>query len=172
MAELGWFAGQRVELIEGEIMVQSPQKFVHYALTDRVAELLRNVLGTGVWVRTQAPLDLGAPSEPEPDVSVVPGSRKDYTDHPTTALLIVEISDTSLANDRIRKASLYAGSSIADYWIVNLVNNQLEVFRNPIPDLTHIYGFRYQDVTILKATDHVSCLTAPQTKILVANLLP
>jgi Uma2 family endonuclease len=172
MAELGWFIGQRVELIEGEVMVQSPQKFSHYATTDQAAEVLRKVFEPGAWVRIQGPLDLGADSEPEPDVSVVSGSRKNYTRHPTTALLLVEVSDTSLANDRRRKGSLYARAGIGDYWIINLVDPQLEVYRNPVPDGTQPYGFRYADQTILHLSDYVAPLAAPQVQIALTDLLP
>jgi Uma2 family endonuclease len=172
MADLGWFAGQRVELIEGDVMVLSPQKFLHYSTCDRVAETLRRILGPTVWVRIQAPIDLGPFSEPEPDVSAVSGSRDDYTNHPTTALLIVEVSDTTLANDRGRKASLYARAHIADYWVVNLVDSQLEVFRNPVPDAAQPYGYRYSDVTTLAGSDTVIPLLVPQARVSVADLLP
>ena len=84
-------------------------------------------------------------------MAVVPGGPRDYTrtGHPTTALLIVEISETTLAYDRGRKASLYARAKIADYWIVNLVHSRLEVRRNPVPDQGERYGWRYQDVLLL-----------------------
>jgi Uma2 family endonuclease len=171
MARLGWFAGQRVELIEGEVMVLSPQKFSHYSTTDRTAEVLRNALGKGFWVRVQGPIDLGTHSEPEPDVSVVSGSRDDYSDHPSMALLVVEVSDTTLASDRSRKASLYARAGFVDYWIVNLVDHRLEVYRNPAPDDGEPFGYRYCDITVLGLDDWVSPLTAPQTRIRVADLL-
>jgi Uma2 family endonuclease len=172
MGELGWFHGQRVELIEGEVMVLSPQRFLHYSSTDRTAEVLRGAFGPGFWVRVQAPLDLRAASEPEPDVSVVAGSREDYQAHPTTALLLVEVSDTTLANDRRRKGSLYASAGIADYWIVNLVERRLEVYRNPVPDASYPYGHRYAMVSSLTEADSVSPLAAPQVQIAVADLLP
>ena len=97
MGDLGWFRGQRVELIEGEIVVLSPQGFEHGASTDATGEALRNAFGTKAWVRTQLPIDLGEYSEPEADVSVVEGRRKDYKSHPKTALLVVEVSESSLA---------------------------------------------------------------------------
>ena len=75
MAELGWFHAQRVELIEGEIMVLSPQGPSHSYLTDHVATSLRTSGWSGVWVRMQLPIDFGPYSDPEPDVSVVMGSR-------------------------------------------------------------------------------------------------
>lgn len=174
LGELGWFRGRKVELIAGEIVVQSPQNWLHASTTDRSAEVLRRDLGAGFWVRMQLPLDLGAasPSEPEPDVSVVRGSRGDYTDHPATALLLVEVSDTTLRYDRGPKASLYARAGIGDYWTINLVDRQLEVYRNPVPDQGQDFGFGYAAVAVLGAADFVTPLAAPQVRIAVADLLP
>jgi Uma2 family endonuclease len=146
MADLGWFKGQRVELIEGEIVVLSPQKFAHGQVADRVTELLRHAFGPDFWVRMQLPLDLGESSEPEPDVSVVRGRRESFSEHPRTAELIVEISDTTLAYDRREKASLYASSGIADYWVVNLVQRQVHVFRDPQIDGGQSHGFGYRSM--------------------------
>jgi Uma2 family endonuclease len=171
LGELGFFRGQRVELIDGEIMVLSPQNWLHYSTTDRVAEVLRRAWG-GVWVRMQGPSDLGQSTEPEPDVSIVAGTREDYDDHPTTALLVVEVSVTTLAYDRGRKASLYAASGVTDYWIANLVDNQLEVHRDPVSDAEQEFGHRYANVTILRGGDIVSPLAAPQVQIPVADFLP
>jgi Uma2 family endonuclease len=173
MAELGWFRGQRVELIEGEIMVLSPQKAEHWTTTDRITDLLRSDFGSGFHVRMQGPIDFGPISEPEPDVAVVAGSRAQYaTHHPTTAVLIVEVSESSLDYDRTRKASLYARAGIADYWIVNLVNNQLEVRRDPHPDPSQPYGHGYASLTTLVPPAVVSPLAAPQVSLAVADLLP
>jgi Uma2 family endonuclease len=126
----------------------------------------------GVWVRMQLPIDFGVHSEPEPDVSVVPGRRKDYSDaHPKTALLIVEVSRATLAFDRGKKASLYARQGIADYWIINLVDGQLEIRRDPRPDPTQPHGFGYASLTVLQRGDHVSPLNAPGVRIAVEDLL-
>jgi Uma2 family endonuclease len=172
MADLGWFDGQRVELIDGEIMVQSPQKFGHYAAVDRTAEVLRAAFGAGYWVRTQAPMGFGAFSEPEPDVSVVAGRREDFTDHPTTAALLVEVSDTTLAYDRQRKASLYACVGIPEYWIVNLVNRQLEVHRDSAPDNAQDFGHGYATRQVLTAPATLAPLALPAVAIPVADLIP
>ena len=67
MADLGWFRGQRAELIEGEIVAQSPQNWPHSVTTFRVGERLALAFGKSAWVRTQMPLDLGETSEPEPE---------------------------------------------------------------------------------------------------------
>ncbi len=173
MGELGWFIGRRTELIDGEVMVMSPQGPLHATSTERVRMVLENALGGDVWVRAQLPVDFGPYSEPEPDVSVVSGNLEDYTSaHPTTALLIVEVSDTTVSYDRNRKASLYARAGIADYWIVNVVAEQLEVRRNPTADPGKPYGFDYANVTILHASDIVIPLCYPQVDIAVADLLP
>src|SRR5262245_35032287 len=164
MGELGFFRGQKVELIDGEIMVLSPQTRPHASTTDRVAEVLRNSW-PGVWVRSQVALDLGQPTELEPDVSVVPGQRTDYTNHPTTALLIVEVSDSTLAYDRGPKASLYAARGVIDYWIANIPKGQLEVRRNPIADRALDFGFRYANVTVLRPEAVISPLAAPQVQL-------
>src|SRR5262249_25072776 len=80
----------------------------------------------------QGSLDLSPWSVPDPDVAVVQGSPRNASpDNPTTALLLVEVSETTLAYDRSTKASLYARAGIADYWIVNLVDRQVGVLRNP-----------------------------------------
>ena len=101
MADSAGSRASSVELIEGEIMVLSPQGPSHSYFTDQVAELLRNSGWTGVWVRIQFPIDFGPYSDPEPDVSVVMGSRADDpAAHPSSALLIVEVSDTTLIYDR------------------------------------------------------------------------
>lgn len=172
MAELGWFHGMRVELIEGEVMVLSPQNWLHASTTDRAGDVLRRAFGRSYWVRTQLPLSLGAASEPEPDVSVVAGSRDDYGDHPARALLAVEVSDTTLRYDRVRKASLYARAGIADFWIINLVDRQVEVHRNPVADDSQPYGFRYADVTVFSPGDIQSPLALPEARVTVADLLP
>ena len=110
------------------------------------------------------PLRLGEITEPEPDVAVIAGSIRDYTDaHPSTAALVIEVADTSLAYDRTTKASLYAKAGIAEYWIINLNNRQLEVYRSPRVDATQRYGFRYADITIYSATECVAPLAMPQS---------
>lgn len=171
VAALGVFADERVELIGGQIVTQSPQGSEHVAATDRVAEKLRDIFGAGFWVRMQFPLDLGQLSEPEPDIAVVRGRREDYTDHPTTALLIVEVSDTTLAYDCGAKASLYAAAGIDEYWIVNLNDRQLEVFREPVADPAMTFGHKYNSRTILKSGDTVSPLAAPRASLHVNELL-
>lgn len=172
LGDLGFFDGQRVELINGEIEVLSPVNFPHVASVSRTHQALQIAFGPESWVRAQAPLNLGFQSDPEPDVSVVVGSSRDYTDHPTTAVLVVEVSDTTLRRDRGRKASLYAAAGIADYWIVNLLQRQLEVRRTPQPDPTQPFGHGYADLTTVLPGAAASPLAAPHAAVAVDDLLP
>jgi Uma2 family endonuclease len=173
MGELGFFQGQRVELIEGQIMVLSPQNAQHAGMIDLVSEILRNVFGPSYRVRAQLPLDLGQTTEPEPDLAVVLGIGRQFLGtHPTGAVLIVEISDTTVSYDRRRKGSLYARAGILDYWIINLRRRQVEVYRSPVPDPSRPYGHRYSARTDLMPPAAVSPLALPGASILVADLLP
>jgi Uma2 family endonuclease len=171
LGELGFFRGQRVELWEGRIVVLSPQNAPHFNAVETVADALRHYFRIGYLVRMQGPLDLGQTTESEPDVCVVSGKQGDFRNaHPTSALLVVEISDTSLSTDR-RKGGLYARAGIADYWIVNLVAGQLEVYRVPIPDARRRFGHRYSSRTDLLPPATVIPLALPQALIPVADLL-
>jgi Uma2 family endonuclease len=174
IAEMGLFRDQRVELVDGEILQMPPQKNFHVIGIDLVRQALQAAFGPGHWVRIQAPLHLQPNSAPEPDLAVVPGSSRDYAakDHPTSALLIVEVSDTTLIYDRGRKASLYARAGVADYWILNLVDNRLEVRRRPVADPSLKTGYRYADVSVLTMAEQATPLAAPQSKIAVGDLLP
>jgi Uma2 family endonuclease len=173
MGEFGWFADQRVELLEGEIVEMPVPGSPHCVSTDNVAEVLRGVFPRErYWVRMQMPLNLGLETEPQPDVAVAPGPKSSYKEHPTTASPLVEVSDTTLQVDRGKKAGLYARAGIEDYWIVNLVDRVLEVHRQPVADKTAPLGFRYQEITVLGAADTVTPLAAPQAVIAVADLLP
>ena len=86
--------------------------------------------------------------------------------------MVVEVSDSTLASDRANKNSLYAKAGIAEYWIVNLVDNVLEVYRNPQPESSAIFGFQYAGVTTLTKAVQVSPLALPSARIAVADLLP
>lgn len=173
MAELGLFHCQRAELLDGEIMVLSPQGPSHSFGIDQAFETLRRCGWPDVWVRSQFPINFDPYSEPEPDISVVEGTAGDYKNaHPTTALLIVEVSDSTLAYDRGRKASLYARMGILDYWIINLWDGQLEVRRDPVPDTSQRYGYGYASLAVLGESDSIVPLAAPNVRIAVTDLLP
>ncbi len=174
MLDFGWFQDRRVELIGGEVLEMPAQKNEHAIGIALSNQALIVAFGPTFWVRVQMSLDLRPLSVPDPDLAVVPGTPRSYvgTSNPTSALLIAEISDTSLNYDRNAKTSLYAAAGIDDYWIVNLVQNQLEVYRDPSADTSTLFGARYATRIILIPGDHISPLAAPSMKILVADLLP
>jgi Uma2 family endonuclease len=169
MVDAGLFDGQRVELIEGEIVAMAPQRDQHAAAVRLTEHALRAVFTHGFTVQTQLPLDLGS-SQPEPDVAVLRGTPRQIETHPTTALLIVEISDTTLRQDRLRKAPLYAAANVTDYWILNLVDRRLEVLRTPQrnPDGT----WSYAETQAFPDTESVSPLAMPGVRVNVSDLLP
>ena len=173
LGELGFFHGQRVELIEGRLMVQSPQLSLHAGIVALIDKLVQPLLPSDTILRAQLPLDLGQPSEPEPDFAIVQGTGRQFlAAHPTSAVLIIEVADSSLAYDRRRKGSLYARAGIPDYWIVNLVDNRLEVYRDPIPDAAAHYGHRYASRVDLVPPATIAPLALPGVIFAVASLLP
>lgn len=133
LGELGFFDGDRVERLDGQIVVSGRLSWPHVVAMTVLFEHLRSVWTGRFWVRSRFPLELGADSDPEPDVSAIVGRMEDYTGHPTTAALVVEVSDSTLAVDRGPKQRLYAAAGIPEYWIVNLPDRQLEVYRRPEP---------------------------------------
>jgi Uma2 family endonuclease len=174
LLDRGFLRNKRVELVEGVILVMPAQKNPHAIAIDLGRKALDLAFGPGYWVRVQGTLDLSAASVVDPDLAVVSGDVRSWVgkSNPSTALLVVEVSDTTLGYDRHRKASLYARAGIADYWIINLRKSQLEVYRQPGPNQHPRYGYGYASPTILTTADSVTPLAAPQSAVRVADLLP
>jgi Uma2 family endonuclease len=169
LGELGFFNGRRVELIKGEIIEMSPKGWPHVVGCRKTAEVLEKAFAGIGWVARQEPLGT-VDSEPEPDVSVLSGRFEDYSGHPTTALLIVEVADTSLDYDTTTKAELYATAGIADYWVLDVVNARLLVFRDPQPIAAA--GIAYRTHLTFAPTDTIAPLASSNFSIRVADLLP
>jgi len=165
----------RVELIDGEILEMSPQDPKHSQGYSRAERAIRSRLPEGLWLRTQQPLSLGQTSDPEPDLAVIRGSVDDpgrETAHPSSALLVVEISSTSLSFDRGVKADLYAAAGIPAYWIVNVSQRQVEAFGEPAESPGTRFGQRYQTRRILRLGDVVACPWSPEDLIPVSEFFP
>ncbi|MGD1942945.1 MAG: Uma2 family endonuclease [Leptolyngbyaceae cyanobacterium] len=173
LADLNFFQGRRVELIEGQVIDMAAMKSAHAIAIDLVDAALQPVFATGYYIRQQKPFVIGDSSEPEPDIAVVPGTIRDYTDaHPTTAVLIIEVADSSLRYDRKVKGSLYAKAGIAEYWIVNLNDRQLEVYSAPQADTSAEYGFSYRRQQHYKTGQTVPLPERADTAIAVGDLFP
>jgi Uma2 family endonuclease len=168
MWERGYFEGQRVQLINGEIVEMAPQSNPHAWVVVRVRNALQRAFPEDAYsVLTQSPLALDESNHPEPDAFVVKGSLEslEALGHPTTAELVVEVAKSSLSFDRRQKGPMYAQAGIAEYWILNLANRTLEVRRNPV-------GKTYKDLKIYKPGESVSPLAMKSKKIKVGELLP
>jgi Uma2 family endonuclease len=174
LVELGLFRpGERLELIDGLLVVREPQGSRHAATIRRVLTTLRRALGDAWQIDSQLPIALDVDSEPEPDIAVVPCDPGAYLDrHPSRAVLIVEIAEASYRIDRDYKASLYARAGIADYWIIDLIHDTVEVHREPEASPEAPYGWRYRSVATLRPPASVVPLAAPARPIAVADLLP
>jgi len=173
LVKLGAFEREPLELIGGQLIVAEPQSAYHASVIRTVDYVLRGVLPLGWIVSVQAPVSLDDESEPEPDLAVVAGRPTDYRHaHPSRPVLVVEVAESSLSFDRRRKGSLYARASIAEYWIVNLVDQVLEVCRDPGPEPTAHGGWAYQSVSTLASPATVTPLAFTTVQIAVADLLP
>jgi Putative restriction endonuclease len=174
LIEIGVFdLGERVELLGGEILVAEPQSSPHYTAIGLVEDALELAFGPGWLVRTQGPIALDDRSEPEPDVAAVRGTVRDYgRQHPARAALIVEVAEVSLALDRAHKGSLYARAGVEDYWVLNLVERVLEVYRQPVVDALAPFGWRYASRQTLGPDAHITPLAAPNARVPISDLLP
>ena len=163
----------RIELLGGHMIVKEPQYSPHATSICLVQGVLIATFGAGWTVRAQMPVALDEESEPEPDVSVVSGDPRDYRDaHPERPALIVEVALSRPRFDREHKGSLYARAGIVDYWIVNIPNRRLEIYREPQPDETAAFGRRYGRSITLGPDERIAPLAVPQASILIADLLP
>jgi Uma2 family endonuclease len=173
LVDLGVFVGERLELLDGVLVVGEPQASPHAAIVAKVGRVLAVAFGDGWHERLHSPLALGDFSEPEPDVAVVAGPPDDYiAAHPSTAALVVEVADSSLRLDRRFKAAIYARAGLREYWIVNLADRVLEVHREPHPPADAGADWSYRSVAVLRPPSHVTPLAAPGSPIAVADLLP
>jgi Uma2 family endonuclease len=164
---------ERLELLAGHLVVREPQGDPHILAIERLNEALRVAFGPEWRVRIQLPIALDDESEPEPDVSVAAGRPRETTEaKPSRLALVVEVAQSSLALDREYKGSLYARARVPEYWIVNLVDGVLEVYRDPGPDVSASYGWAYRSVQSLSPSEQLSPLAAPAARIPVAELLP
>ena len=153
--------GEPLELLDGRLVPKLSKKPGHRIATHRTADTLRDLLPKGWYIDTQEPvllreLHLGAGNVPEPDVSVILGTTDDYSDHHPTAdtiALVVEVSDSTLRDDRGLKKQIYAHARIPEYWIVNLIDEQLEVYQSPVGSALKA---DYEVTRTLKLTESVS----------------
>ena len=142
----------RVELINGEIISMRPINSPHASVVDRISNLLMSELGRSAIVRVQSPLQIPEHSEPEPDVILL-AYRHDFyaTAHPQPddVYLLIEVADSSLSIDRELKLPLYAQASVLEVWIVNLIDQQIEMHKSPSAE-------GYQEITVAQRSEKLT----------------
>lgn len=157
----------RVELLEGVVVAMPPQGPPHAGVIGRITDRLVRLFGERALVRSQLPLNLSIFSVPEPDVAVVPRRESFYGDaHPTTALLVIEVADRSLPQDRLTKAPIYAAAGIPQYLIVNLRQRCVEVNRLPDPAAR-----QYRETRIARRGERIALEAFPDLDLAVDELL-
>lgn len=159
---------ERVELLEGMIVAMAPATPLHEAAVNRVQYALLRKLGLDVVTRVQSTFLAGDQSVVEPDVVIVPGRVDDYDHrHPTRAQLVVEVSWSSLPQDRLTKSAIYARSDVPCYWIVNLRERCVEVFRKP-----DRWKWRYEVTERASGGDILTIDAFPRVSFVARDLLP
>lgn len=156
LGELGFFGlDERVELIRGELIKMAAKGTLHSVCNSLVFGELYSLVGKTAIVRGQEPIILTDDSEPEPDVVIARNRSDNYlASHPEPAdiLLVIEVSDSTLKYDREIKLSLYAEAGISNYWIFNLVDNQLEMHSEPYQKRQGDFNYRSQRVLLQNET--------------------
>ena len=167
MDEAGIFVGdERIELLDGEIIVMPPIGEPHADGTDRLSAYLNYRLHDRARVRVQGPVQLSDDSLPQPDIAVM-RLRDDYhrqAPTPADVFLLVEVADSSLEYDRGVKLPRYAAAGIPEVWIVNLRARQVEAYDNPVDGV-------YQGRRVVPATGSISPRTFPDVTLAVADFL-
>jgi len=157
----------RVELLEGVIVAMPPQGPPHAGVIRRINDRFVKLLGDRALVQVQLPLRLSTYSVPEPDVAVVPRNESFYADaHPETALLVIEVADRSLPQDRLTKAPIYAAAAIPQYLIVNLRQHYVEVNRLPDPATR-----QYRETRIARRGEQIALDALSDLALTVDDLL-
>jgi Uma2 family endonuclease len=166
MAEAGVFGDRRVELVEGTVYDMTPQSRRHAAALRKTRRALESVCPEGWEVDVQMPFGAGEDSLPEPDLALVPRDPAGHAaGHPQSAALIVEVSDSSLRYDREHKTPIYARAGIQETWLVNLIHNLVEVYRDPVDGA-------YRAHLSFGPGERIAPLFRPDMTITVASLLP
>jgi len=160
---------ERLELLDGAVVQKMTQNAPHFTALRKIARHLESVIPDGYDVRQQGPLNLSPVSMPEPDIAVVNGDYREFSQShpgPERVQLIVEISDTTLVQDKSIKARLYGEAGIPEYWVVDLRGRRLFVFRDPAPPSV------YRTTRVLKLDDAIAPHFAQDHPVEVRALLP
>jgi Uma2 family endonuclease len=163
LGELGMIS-EDVELLRGIIVKKMSKSPLHEFVSERLLDILRELVPDGLRVRQERPLSL-EDSVPEPDLSVVPGKPSDWLSaHPSSAVLVVEIAIATVPLDR-NKAEIYAQAGIPEYWLVRAEERQIDIYRKPAEG-------SYEIKLTLGVTDLMSYVSIPGIQFRVGEVFP
>jgi Uma2 family endonuclease len=169
MSELGFLnPDEKTELIAGQVVLMVAKGQAHVIALQLLAVKLQEQLSGSVHIRTQDPIVLDDYSEPEPDLVIVRGEILDYADHhprPDEILLVVEVADSTLQRDCEIKDKAYAQSTISEYWVLDLPQRRLHIFRDPTPS-------GYANHLILTVPNQATCMALPNLRLTISDVLP
>ena len=169
----GLFTDKKTMLVNGVLYVMTMPNPPHDLVMTLAFDYLRLNCPAGHYVRNQQGFDIGSETDPGPDFAIVAGTARDYAARtPTAAILIVEVSDSTLFFDTTTKAELYATAKVPEYWVVDIQHRQLHVFTDPVALPAGLGATAYRKHVAHGETDTVSPLAAPTATVLVAELLP
>lgn len=163
LVEAGFIRDERIELLYGQLVEMSPQGRAHAFAVRRLTNLLPKALAGRAEVTIQLPFAALDDSEPEPDVAIVPCD--DYMDgHPSKAFLVIEVADSSLPDDRIKRG-LYAKAGVPEYWIVNLVDEVVERY-------TQLEAGEYRRSSRHAPGERLAVPSFPDVEVAVGDIIP
>jgi Uma2 family endonuclease len=164
MVEAGIFDDQRVELLRGALVEMTRQGVDHADCVAVLTEILVRALPAAVQVRCQLPFAAGEYSEPQPDLAVYPRSRRTGS-HPDNALVVIEVSDSSLRKDRGIKSEIYAEAAVPEYWIIDLVHGAVEVRTAPLDG-------HYTRMETYRRGERIALAAFPDVALALDDFLP
>jgi Uma2 family endonuclease len=167
----GVWEGRKIILVQGALIELPPPCPVHNSSLGLADYLFKKIFTQGYGVRIQMPLVYGINTDPLPDLAVVVGDPRTHTTNPSTAVLVLEVNDTTLAYDTGENVSLYAAAGIADYWVIDTTNRRVLVYRDPTPDPNQPHAHTYSTTHVLLPGQSLAPMGSPTTLVAVNELL-
>jgi Uma2 family endonuclease len=164
LAKEGFFDDEKLELLFGVVVPMTPVDPAHPQSIFRIRRALERQLGERAYVRDQSPYAASEISEPQPDVAVVPALEY-WSEHPTRAFLVVEVARSSLRKDKVTKALLYGLADVDEYWIVNHVDEVVEVYRDR-------HDGEWRQRTTHQRGETIAMVAFPDVQLAVSEILP
>ena len=163
MVALGYFVGERIELLHGQLVGMPRTDPKRASCIQRLTERLLLALISRATVRVRGPFAATEHSEPEPDIAVI--AREDHSRaHPSQAFLLIEVASSSLRRYRELKADIYAAAGVPEYWVVDVNAQTLERFTSPLDG-------HYADRRVFDRTQNVAPMHFPDVGVVLGEIL-